>query len=114
METTETLKENIEDYIETKVDLVKLKTANKTGSIISRVILGLAVARLGWFIIIFLSLSAAYGISQATGKDYLGFLIVAGFYILLAVLIVVLREKLITMPIINLLLKKLKYKEHSH
>ncbi len=112
MESTETLKENIEDYIEAKVDLVKLKAANKTGGVIAGIIFGLVMARLSLFIIILLSFSAVYAISEVTGKTYHGFLIVAGFYILLAVLIIVLREKLITMPIINSLLKKLKYKEH--
>ena len=51
METTETLKENIEDYIETKVDLVKLKTANKTGSIISGLILIVALINISFFLI---------------------------------------------------------------
>jgi hypothetical protein len=109
MEHSDTLVGNIEEYIEDKVDLVKLKTASKTGSAVSGVIVGLALARLGLFIMIFLSLSAAYAIGEATERSWLGFLLVAGFYILLAVLVVALKEKLITMPIVNSLLKKMKY-----
>jgi hypothetical protein len=111
MDIPNMLKENIKDYINDKVDLVKLKTADRAGSAVSGVVVGLILARLFLFTMIFLSLSAAYAISQSTGKDYLGFLIVAGFYILLTVLVLLFREKFITMPIINSLLKKFKYKE---
>jgi hypothetical protein len=113
MEHSDTLVGNIEEYIEDKVDLVKLQTASKTGSAVSGVIVGLVLARLGLFIIIFLSFSAAYAIGEATERSWLGFLCVAGFYILLAVLLVALKEKLITMPIVNSLLKKMKYGVHD-
>lgn len=111
MENTQTLKVDIENYIEHKVDLVKLRTADKAGSIASGIIVGIAMARLVLFIMLFLSFSVAFAISEATEKYYLGFLIVAGFYILVTVLLLVLKEKLITMPIINAILKKLNYFE---
>lgn len=107
------VKENVEDYIQTKLNLIKLKTADKAGTAISGVVLSVIVARLFLFIMIFLSFAAAYAISQATGRDYLGFLIVAGFYILVAAAVIIFREKLLTMPIINALLKKLNFKEQE-
>lgn len=113
MDTTQTLKRNIEEYIEDKVDLIKLKASEKAGSVASGIIVGLVVARLVLFILIFLSFSAAFAISQATGKYYLGFLIVAGFYVLVAVVVILLREKLITMPLINSFLKKLNFRQHD-
>ncbi|MFY9310895.1 MAG: phage holin family protein [Bacteroidia bacterium] len=113
MDTAQTLKGNIEQYIEDKVDLIKLKASEKAGTVASGVIVGLVVARLVLFILIFLSFAAAFAISQATGKYYLGFLIVAGFYMLLAVAVVLLREKLLTMPLINTFLKKLNFRQHS-
>ncbi len=113
MDTAQTLKGNIEQYIEDKVDLIKLKASEKAGTVASCVIVGLVVARLVLFILIFLSFAAAFAISQATGKYYLGFLIVAGFYMLLAVAVVLLREKLLTMPLINTFLKKLNFRQHS-
>ncbi|MCW3075929.1 MAG: phage holin family protein [Bacteroidetes bacterium] len=101
-----TIKGDVEDYIETKIDLIKLKTIDKTGSAVSGIIVGVVSAILGLFILQFLSFSAAYAISSATGHPYLGFLCVAGFYILLTVLLILLKEKLVTMPIINALLSK--------
>src|ERR1041384_5799884 len=105
MEKQGTLKKDIGEYIDDKVDLIKLKAADKTGTVISGVVVGLLMARLTLFILIFLSFAAAFAVSELTGKYYLGFLIVAGFYILVAVLLLVLRDKLLTMPIINALLK---------
>jgi hypothetical protein len=101
-----TLKNDVEDYIETKIDIIKLKAIDKTGSAISGTIVGIAAAILGLFILQFLSFSAAYAISEFTGYRYLGFLCVAGFYILVTITLFALKEKLITMPIINSLLKK--------
>lgn len=113
MEETATLKENVEDYIETRIDIVKLKTIDKVGSAATGAIVGVAAAIFGLFILQFLSFSAAYAISEVTGYHWLGFLCVAGFYILLTVLIIVLKEKLITMPIINALLKKFYHKKEE-
>ena len=110
MEDTGTLKQNVRDYAETKLNIVKLKAISAGGSAISGIIVGVALAILSIFILMFLSFSAAYAISDATDRPFLGFLIVAGFYILLAVLVVVLRDKLLTMPIVNTLLEKFYYK----
>lgn len=104
--TDHTLKGDVEDYIETKIDIIKLKAIDKTGSAASGIIVGIVSAILGLFILQFLSFSAAYAISDATGRPFLGFLCVAGFYILITVLLIVLKEKLVTMPIINALLSK--------
>ncbi|MGZ3919457.1 MAG: phage holin family protein [Bacteroidia bacterium] len=101
-----TLKKDVEDYIDTKVDILKLKAIDKTGSAISGAIVGVAATILGLFVLQFLSFSAAYAIAEFTGYYYVGFLCVAGFYILLTILVFVLKEKLVTMPIINALLKK--------
>lgn len=110
MEETASLKDNVQEFVDTKIDIIKLKAISKGAPMISNIIVGVAMAFLGIFIIMFLSFSAAYAISSATEKPFLGFLIVAGFYILLAVLVVVLKNKLLTTPIMQSLLNSLYYK----
>src|SRR4051812_39494519 len=110
MENTASLKDNVRDYVETQLDIIKLQAINKGSAAASGVIVGIAVAFLSIFILMFLSFSAAYAISAATEKPYLGFLLVAAFYIVLAVLVIALKDKLITMPLINSLLAKYYYK----
>jgi hypothetical protein len=105
MEDPTTLKENIREYVDTQIKIAKLKAINKAGPLISGILVGALLTFLGIFILIFLSISAALAISTATGHPYMGFLLVGVFYLILAVLIVALKEKLVTLPIINALLK---------
>lgn len=113
MEETSSLKDNVQDYVETKLDIIKLKVISKGAPLISNIIVGVALAFLAIFILMFLSFSAAYAISDATNRPFLGFLCVAGFYILLAVLVVALKNKLLTMPIMHSLLDSLYYKKDT-
>lgn len=110
MEDTATFKDTVKDFVDTKLDIMKLKAIRKGAPAISNLIVGVALLFLGIFILMFLSFSAAYAISDATNKGYLGFLIVGGFYVLLAVLVVALKDKLLTMPIMNSMLESLYYK----
>ena len=106
MEEQSTLRDNIKDYVDTQINIIKLKAISKGGAAISGIIVGVALAVLSIFILMFLSFSAAYAISDATEKPFLGFLLVGAFYILLAILIIALKDKLLTIPIINSLLQK--------
>ncbi len=113
MENNETLKEEVSDYIETKIKLIKLKTIDKTGTALSGIITLFVMAILSLFILLFLSMAAAYTVAELSGKNSLGFLTVAGFYILLCTFIFIFKEKIITMPVINILLKKYYYVANS-
>ena len=113
MEETGTLKENVQDYVNTQLKVVKLRAIGKGSEAASSAIVGIGVAFLSVFIVMFLSFSAAYAISSATGRPFLGFLLVAAFYIMLAVLLIVLKERFITLPIMNSLLEKFYESEVS-
>jgi ABC-type glycerol-3-phosphate transport system permease component len=113
MEQPETLSENVKDYVQTRIDLIKLKTVDKASTAITSTIVSIATAILGLFIILFLSFAAAYGVAELTGKTYIGFLVVSGFYMLLLFFIHVFKEKLITVPLINVMLDKFYWKEED-
>jgi hypothetical protein len=110
MENPDGLKENVEDYIETKIDVIKLKAIDKSGNALSGAILGAAMALLGLFVLVFLSFSAAFAIAEITGRNSIGFLSIALFYSLVGAVLIIFKEKIITMPIINALMKKYYYK----
>ncbi len=113
MDNTATLKDQISDFVEHKIDIIKLKAIKKGAPLVSNIIVGVAVAFLAIFFLMFLSFSAAYGISSATDRPFLGFLIVGGFYLILAVLVVALKDKLLTLPIMQSLLEALYYKHND-
>ncbi len=113
MEQPETLSENVQDYVQTRIDLIKLKSIDKASQAITSTVVGVAAVGLGFFILVFLSFAAAFGIGDMVEKTYVGFLAVAGFYALLLLLVYVFREKLITVPVINVALQKYYWKEEE-
>lgn len=113
MEETATLKENVKEFVDTKLDIIKLQAIRKGAPVISSIIVAVALLFLGIFILMFLSFSAAYAISDATDKPFLGFLVVGGFYMLLAGLVLALKNKLLTLPIMNSMLESLYYKNNG-
>jgi hypothetical protein len=106
MKIIDNIKENIMDYVETRINIIKLKAINTGGNILSGIIAGVLAALLGFFMLFFLSFSAAYAISSAAEKPFLGFLCVGGFYLLLLVLVIALKDKIIKGPIVNSFMKK--------
>ena len=106
MESTGTLKENIKEFVDTQLEIAKLQAINKGSVAVTGVIVGVALAILSIFILMFLGFSAAYAISSASGKPFLGFLLVGVFFMIIAAVVLFMREKLITMPLVNALLSK--------
>ncbi|CAM4094231.1 MULTISPECIES: hypothetical protein [Flavobacterium] len=103
----EMLFERTQDYTNSSIELFKLnaidKIADITASITFRLVFGLIVAMFSLFINIGISLY----IGKLIGENYLGFLIVSGFYLVIAILLFIFRDRFIKIPIMNLVIKKL-------
>ena len=77
------LVENISRYLEARIELIKVDAQQKLASaIVSAVQLG-AIFFMILFFVIFASAGLANYLNSAIGNSYAGFLIVAGFYLLL-------------------------------
>src|SRR5689334_21268521 len=100
-EKIEGLTEHVREYVNTKIELAKLQVAEKTSLVIGNIIAGIVVGVLILFFIVFGSIAGAWALSQWIGKPYAGFLIVAGFYLLLGIVIWVARGRLIRFPVMN-------------
>src|SRR3954447_12786860 len=102
----ESLFERAGEYLETRMELVKLKSVEKSSDVISSfgaripVILALLIS------IIILSIGVALWIGERSGKSYYGFFIVGGFYIFIALIGYVFRNRLLKVPIANLFINK--------
>ena len=97
----------IKAYIQTEIELIKLLFAEKLSKILSNF---LAIMVLIWLLLIgilFASLSLAFFIGERLGKMSTGFIIVSMIYLLLAVVIWYLRERIIRIPILNGILSQL-------
>src|ERR1044072_9469396 len=107
----EELTDHVKDYITTKVEITKLRLAEKTSLTIGNIIAALVVAVLFLFVILFGSIAGAWALSDWIGKNYAGFLIVAGFYLLVAIIVWFARGKLIRFPVMNAIIKMLHKKD---
>ncbi len=105
METQENFfaesREKIEEYIEDRMLLLKLRATEKISKLIGVMFATLLIVVFVFFILLFLSNTAAYYFAEITGSQYWGFGIVAGFYIVLLIVIILIRKKVIERYITN-------------
>ena len=103
----EELASHAKDYINTKIDQVKLNTAEKTSSVLANIIAGRIVAKVFIFFLVFSSIAGAYALSGWIGETYAGFLIVAGFYLLTGFVVWLGKERIIRIPVMNSIIRQL-------
>lgn len=94
-------------YIEAKTELWKLKAADKTTEVVSSVASQLVVAVIGLLVIISVNTGVALLLGKWLGELYYGFFIVAGFYLLLGLIVYANRTALMKTPIYNAIINKM-------
>ena len=104
----ETLAEHAKDYAELRLELVKLEAAAKVSNVVSSIASAVVIGLLSLFVLLFASFGVAWWIGQANDNPSMGFFIVAGFYVVLAVVVYLMRNA-IKLPIINSMLQTLHY-----
>jgi len=107
MESIKTLIDKSKDYLETKIELTKLKTIDKSADILSTVVVTVSMLFISVLLILFISLAVALFLGQMLGAYHYGFFIMAEFYAIVLLLIYVKREKWIKTPIANELISKM-------
>ena len=104
LERLEEIRENIFRYIEARIELFTLETRGKVEEGAVTAVHGVILGFLATITTIFLfSLLAAY-LNEVTDSRYLGFLIVAGFFLLLTVIWA------ISKPSMTNMIRKIAYK----
>ncbi|GAB3575134.1 phage holin family protein [Hymenobacter daeguensis] len=101
---------NLTGYLDTRIDLVRLELQQRVSTILVGTIHGAALAMLGLLFIIFVSIFAGLALNSALNSPYWGFGVVAGFYLVLLVLVVVGVDKAAFQGIANKVLKDTIYK----
>lgn len=110
MTSTDSIKSLIDkskDYLETKIELTKLKTIDKSADVLSAVVVKVSMLFVTIILILFLSVGLALLIGTLLGAYHYGFFIMAGFYAIILLVIYVKREKWIKTPIANELINKM-------
>ncbi len=113
-ELIEDLFEKAEEYVQTNIQLAKLKATDKGAEIVSSLVSKMAIVVLVFFFILMLNIGIAFWISDAIGKTHYGFLVVGGFYALISLILYIFRDHIIKAPISNSIIEQvLKDKNHE-
>lgn len=103
----ESLLERATEYGKTSYELVKLKVVDKSSDIVSSFIPHSIVFILIASFLLFLNLGLAFWLGEILGKIYLGFLVVAGFYVFTGIVVRFLLHKWIKNKVRNNIIKLL-------
>lgn len=109
----EELADTIKEYVNTRIESVKLSAAEKSSAVVANVLAGIIVAIVFLFFIVFASVALAFGLGEWIGKTWAGFLIVAGLYLLIGIIVWAARGKLIRLPLMNAMIQQLFKKDEE-
>lgn len=105
-EKIEALTDSLKEYVDTNYELIKLEVIDHSSDILSGLISTLIVGVMLALFLFFGSFYLAYYLSDLLEINYIGFAIVGGFYLLLALLFHFNKKKLIESRVCNNFLKR--------
>ena len=90
---------SINRCINTNVELLKLEATERSSIVLSSMVSSMIVAIISILFVLFFSIAIAFCISKYMGINYAGFAIVAAFYFLVGLILIIGRKKIIESPI---------------
>ncbi|HEY4935426.1 MAG TPA: hypothetical protein VII44_02535 [Puia sp.] len=102
-----TLIDKSKDYLDTKIELSKLKTIDKSADVLSAVVVMVSMILIGSLVVILTSIGLALFLGKLLGAYYYGFFIMGGFYAIILLVIFIQRNKWIKTPVANGLINKM-------
>lgn len=101
------------DYAETFYKLNLVRLTKKVSDVASVVVNSLLIFFTSLCILLFISFAGAWWLGDAVQNRGLGFLLIAGFYLLIILVLILMRKKIISPFIRNTLIRKI-YEEKDH
>ncbi len=102
----------VKEYINIRIESTKLEVAEICSDIISSAIAIFIAASLLLFFLLFASIALSIFLNEYIGGTWSGFLIVGCIHLFLVIILWIAREKIIRLPIMNALIKKL-FRNHE-
>jgi hypothetical protein len=101
------------DYAETFYKLNLLRLTKKASDVASVVVNSFLIFFITLCMLLFISIAGAWWLGDVVQNRALGFLLIAGFYLLIILVLVLMRKKIISPFIRNTLIRKI-YEEKDH
>lgn len=92
-------------YVQKQIELFKLESAEKVAKSTSSIITLAVIGFLATLVTIMLSIAIGFAIGEMVGSYALGFLVITGFYTLVALLVYYFKRQLVTNPILSTVLE---------
>jgi len=106
-EKTADLADHVEDLATTFYKLTVVKITQKVTTVASNLLLVLSIAVFGFLIILFGGVALAFWLGDLVGSRAGGFLITAGFFVIVLLIIAAIRKKIVFPYIRNLIIRKI-------
>ena len=102
----ETLFVQSKEYVENRIDLYKLKAADKTASVVSAILTGVVLFIVFFIFFVVLNIGLGLLIGDLVGRAWLGFLILAALYAIAGLVLFSSRNKIFKSPITAMIFRK--------
>ena len=99
--------ERVEQYVLTTVELYKLKALQKLAETATSIVTSLMMLIFGLLFLLFVSIGLAVYLGEVLGKMHFGFMIVAGIYLVFAIIIYSLRAKVLKDKVSTYIVRKI-------
>ena len=99
--------ESANDYLETRMDLLKLKAVDKSSDIISSLVSSVVVFVILIFGVFILNIGLSIWLGNVMGQVWYGFVVVGSFYTLAAILLIVFKAKWVKGSLTDIFIKKM-------
>ncbi len=103
----ESLFESTSSYVETRVELAKLKTVKKSSDVFSTLASQLILGGVGFIFLMLLNIALGLWLGDLMGKTYYGFFLLAFIYFIVGLVLYISRDKWIKSPVANAIIKKI-------
>jgi len=106
-EKTADLADHVGDLADTFYKLTVVKITQKVTTVASNLLLVLSIAFFGFLIVLFGGVALAFWLGDLVGSRAGGFLITAGFFLIVLLIIAAIRKKVVFPYIRNLIISKI-------
>lgn len=102
----ESLFSQSKEYAQNRIELLKLKAVDKSASVFSAVISGIIFFVVFFIFFVVLNIGLALWIGDLVGKSYIGFLLVAAFYLITGLVLFFGRNKWLKQTFTGIIIRK--------
>lgn len=105
-EDDQSLIDKVKEYVSLRIELAKLSAIEKGSKLFANIVTDSIIGILLVLTFVFASFGLCFYLSEVIGNTYVGFFIVAGFYLLIGLIIYAIKDSIIEKRLANRMITK--------